>query len=414
MPPKATTLEKPAKAAPKVAAIKEEATDDPRLQLAKYLNATKADHFNLDAPIQHFTIPTGSLGLDIELEGGFRSGAQRVAGNPQAGKTPFLLNVIDNFLDTVPKSKAVWFKSEGRLSTKNLSRVRHKVVTKAEDWVDGTIFVFKTNIYETVIGWIRQSITDNPSGTRYAFVLDSLNTMVLRNDVPKPIEEGNRVAGAPMLTAQMFQRIALALNERGHYAFFVSQVTAEIKLNPYDKTPPRQTEGSGGNALAHNANEALEFQNWYEGDLILKDPNERLNRLTNPALGHVVKVKIKKSDTEKRYTTVEIPIRYGVIGGSAIWREREVADCMLMWHLVSKTNPAAALKDGAAKEGEAPKKGGSWLYLSPTLITELADKGITDLPEKLQGMDRLYALLDERKDVTDYLFAKFRSMIPTS
>ncbi len=365
----------------------------PQAQMAKYLNRTKADHYSLEPLRAAYKVSTGSLNLDMEIHG-LTAGAVRVCGSPQTGKTPFLLNVIDNFLDVVPNSRAVWCKAEGRLSPENVKRVRHKVVYDIEQWEVGSIFVFRCNIYETWIGMMRDLITDNPTDCRYAFVTDSLDSLNLKNDFTKPLDEQNRVAGSPMLTKMMFQKMALAMNERGHMCFFVSQATAEIKLNPYDKSTPRQTGGSGGNSIAHNANEVLEFQEWFEGDLILEKPDEKHDRLKNRALGHNVRIKIKKSDTENRYVTVEIPIRYGQIHGNSIWREREIADQLLMWQLITK--------------------GGSWLSLTETLRLELEEKGGIDkarIPEKVQGMNQLYEYLDKNKDVTDYLFNKFKSLV---
>lgn len=378
----------------KATSVKADKTDkaiiDPSAQMEAYLKQTSDDHFNLTETVPPMRISSGSLNLDIEI-GGFSEGAHRIAGGPNLGKTPFVLNIMDNFLDQFPEGRVVWCKAEGRLSDRNIARCRHPIVFSGKDWLPGTIFVFKCNTYETWINMMRNLVTNNPTKCRYGFVTDSLNAMILKNDKAKAIDEGVKVAGAPLLTTQMFQRIGLALNELGHIAFFLNQVTSEIKLNPYDKTPPRQVSGAGGNSIGHNANETLEFLNWYEGDLILKNPDERLNRINNPALGHILKVQVRKSSSEKRYVTVEIPIKYGVKGGSAIWREREIADQLLMWQLITKA--------------------GSWLTISSSLAAELASKNIPALPERIQGMNQLYALLDERKDVVDYLFDKFRSMV---
>ena len=62
-----------------------------------------------------------------------------------------------------------------------------------------------------------------------------------------------------------------------------------------------------------------------------------------------------------------------------------------MWHLVTKS--------------------GSWLTIAPQLASELADKDIPELPEKVQGLNQLYDLLESRKDVSDYLYAKFKAMV---
>ena len=380
-----------ARSAPKKSVQQSDTRDEsasPESQLGDYLKKNEDDHLDFTTAV-NYSVSTGSLGLDIET-GGLRPGAHRVGGGPNLGKTPFALNIIDNFLDTVPNSRAIWCKSEGRLSPENLARVRHPVVFNFNEWKTGTIYVFRCNIYDTWIGLMRELITDNPNDIRYGFVTDSLDALNLKNDITKAIAEGTKVAGGALLTKQLFQKMGLAMSERGHLKIFIGQRTADININPYAPGQPRQTNGSGGNGLAHFANEAFQFEEIYEGNLILKDPTAKIDRVSNPAIGHILKVKLKKASKEKRFITVEVPIRYGQVGGASIWREREVGDLMLTWGLVSK--------------------GGTWLTLTPAFISEVEKQGITGLPEKVQGMNQLYALLDERKDLTDYLFAKFKAM----
>lgn len=371
---------------------KEKTEDDkvetPEMALAKYLKANEEDHFDFTIPVD-YTVSSGSLNLDMEI-GGFRPGAHRVNGGPNLGKTPFVLNIVDNFLDTVPNSRVVWCKSEGRLSEENLARVRHPVVYNAKEWKTGTIYVFRCNIYETWIGMMRNLITNNPTDARYGFVTDSLDSLNLKNDMLKNIEEGNKIAGAPLLTKQMFQKIGLAMTERGHLKFFIGQRSADIKIDPYSKVAPRQTTGSGGNAAAHFANEVLELEEWYAGSRILENPKEKPDPATNRVLGHVLKITLRKSSKEKRFTTVEIPIRYGQVGGNSIWREREVADQMLTWTMISKE--------------------GAWLKVSDSLRSELQVIGL-EIPEQINGINKLYSFLDENKTITDYLFNKFKSLM---
>lgn len=416
MPPAPKTAEKPANAAKAAKPDEAKKVLDPKDQLSKYLTSTKADHFNLEERAERYVLSSGSLGMDIEGVV-FPPGIYRVGGGPNLGKTPFLIGLVDDLLDKVPNSRVVWALAEGRMSDQNLARFKHKVVWRAEDWEVGTVFIFKCNTFETWINMKRELVANNPTGCRYGFVTDSIDNMILKDDMVKEFSEASKVAGTPAMSKRLFQKMGLAMRERGHWAFFVSQRTAAIKLDPYAKTEHRQTEGSGGNALAHNADEVLEFMEWFESDLILKDPNEKLSR-TNPALGHNLRIKVKKSSNEKRFLTLEIPIKHGVAGDSAIWREREIGDAMLMWQLVSKVNPVAAAKEGAsAKAGDAKGKGGSWLYFSPSLVAEMTDKGLPELPTdkdgnvKVQGMNQLYDLLGERKDVADYLYAQFRQRI---
>lgn len=380
---------------PKTKAPKEadaEPSNAAQSQLTKYLNANKAEHFNYIEDV-NYRVSSGSLNLDVEL-GGFQPSLVRLVGPSSAGKTSFAFGVAKEFFKELPQARAVYIKAEGRLSEDIQTRTGLTFTKDPEQWANGNVFVFESNVYEVVIGLIRDLITNNPNKHIYLFILDSMDGLNLRGDMAKAIDEANRVAGAPLMTKQFLQKVGIAMSKHGHLCFFLSQVSAEIKLDPYAKGTPRQVGGSGGSAVQHFASHVLEFQNWYESDLILKKPDERLNRLTNPALGHMCKIKIVKTDKEKRYTTVEIPIKHYSNGSGGIWMEREIADQMLMWQLVTKA--------------------GSWLTISTALANELESKGIPPLPEKVQGLNQLHELLEERKDVADYLFNKFRSMVASA
>jgi len=322
---------------PKTKAPKEadaELSNAAQSQLAKYLNANKAEHFNYVEDI-NYRVSSGSLNLDVEL-GGFQPSLVRLVGPSSAGKTSFAFGVVKEFFKTLPQARAVYIKAEGRLSEDIQTRTGLTFTKDPEQWDNGKVFVFESNVYEVVVGLIRDLITNNPNKHIYVFILDSMDGLNLRGDMAKAIDEANRVAGAPLMTKQFLQKVGLAMAKYGHLCFFLSQVSAEIKLDPYAKGTPRQVGGAGGSAVQHFASHVLEFQNWYESDLILKKPEERFNRLTNPALGHMCKIKIVKTDKEKRYTTVEIPIKHYSNGSGGIWMEREIADQMLLWQLVTK------------------------------------------------------------------------------
>ena len=83
-------------------------------------------------------------------------------------------------------------------------------------------------------------------------------------------------------------------------AIFISQVRADIKLDPYSKAPVRQTTATGGNALLHFANFILEFEPRFKKDIILNSPTTPICPDKNPMLGHNVKIVVKKSPNEKQ------------------------------------------------------------------------------------------------------------------
>lgn len=402
MPPKATTAK--ADKVPEVTAA------DPRVQMTKFLNANKEEHFNY-VPDVDYKVSTGSLSLDIEI-GGLGVGVHRLVGPPGSGKSSEALEIARNFLATVPNSRVVYVKSEGRLSDNMQKRSGLTFVKRGEEWVVGSVLIFECNIYEAIIDLFRELILNNETDCRYLFVVDSADAVNLRNDLLKKVGE-EKVAGGPLLTKKFLQKFALAMAKYGHMCLYLGQISADIKIDPYAKSVPRQTSGGGGTGVAHFANEVLEYQEWYEGDLILPDPDARVDRTKNRPLGHVVRIKLKKDDKENRYITVEIPIKHGQTGGNSIWREREVGDAMLGWGLVTKTNPnPPEPKKGKESEAAKPKKEGSWLYLAPQLVAELNEKGLLgEMPTQVQGLKQLYEELEAYPAVTAYLFDQFKARV---
>ena len=124
-------------------------------------------------------------------------------------------------------------------------------------------------MYETVLEVMKMLILNNDDEYKYCFVLDSLDGLITKDDLNKSFEDAHKVAGGALLGAKFMQRMSISLAKRGHMAIFISQVRADIKLDPYSKAPVRQTSATGGNALLHFANFILEFQPRFKKDIIL-------------------------------------------------------------------------------------------------------------------------------------------------
>lgn len=388
----------------KSSAKKEESTkeidiaNDPSAVLGKYLHRVKQDHYNF-VPDVNWEVSSGSLNLDTEL-GPFRPGIVRLSGNPSSGKTSFSFGVAKNFLETVPNSRVIYVKSEGRLSQNIQDRSGLSFTKDYEKFTNGMVFIFECSVYEAVIGLFRELIMNNPQNIIYMFILDSMDALNLRSDMSKTIEEGNKVAGAPLMTKQLLQKMSVPIEKYGHLCFFLGQISAEIKASQYVPSANRQVTGAGGNAIQHFSTTVLNFLDWHESDLILDNPNERLDRIKNRSVGHNCRIKISKSDNETRYFTVEIPIRHNQTGGKSIWREREVADQLIAWQLISHS--------------------GAWITVSDTIRQEIGEAlGLKDgdesyPPEKINGINKVYAYLDKNPKVTDYLFNRFKTLIASS
>lgn len=358
--------------------------------LGSFLKQNQSDHYNFEEAVD-YKVSSGSLQLDLHLGGGLGPGLHRFVGMNEGGKTSSALSFMKNFLEKIPKGKGFYIKAEGRLSNDMMQRSGIKFVFSAEEWQDGTCFVFESNIYETVVDVMRQLVAKNDEGNVYYFLLDSVDGLISKGDLDKSFEDSNKVAGGAVIAANFMKRLSIGLAKRGHMAVFISQVRADIKLDPYSKAPVRQTTATGGNALLHFANWILEFEPRYKGDLILQNPaDNKIDINSNPIIGHFAKVTVKKSPIEKTNLTIAYPIRYGRTNGNSIWVEKEVVDMLYVWEFINKKM--------------------SWITITEEFKELLAENNL-ELPEKIQGNDNLFKLIEENKELLSFLTSYFKKTI---
>jgi RecA/RadA recombinase len=358
--------------------------------LSSFLKNNKEDHYNFEND-NDYKVSSGSLQLDIQLGGGFSPGLHRFCGINEGGKTSAALEVMKNFLKTIPNAKGFYIKAEGRLSNEMKERSGVTFTTDANNWEVGTCFVFESNIYETVVDAMRNLVANNEEGIKYYFLLDAVDGLITKGDLDKTFEDSNKVAGGAVIAANFMKRMSIALAKRGHIAVFVSQVRADIKLDPYTKAPIRQTSATGGNALLHFANWILEFEPRFNGDLILQDPNsKKIDLEKNPVIGHWAKVTVKKSPNEKTNLQIPYPIRYGRKNGTSIWIEKELVDLLYAWEFMVKS--------------------GAWVKPSEDFIELIKELNI-EIPSNFQGENGLFKFIDENPSLIKFLSNYFKTSI---
>lgn len=356
--------------------------------LKSFLKQNEEHHYNYEEDID-YKVSCGSLKVDFELGGGLGPGLHRFVGINEGGKTSEALEVAKNFLK-MPKSKAVYIKAEGRLSGEVRERSGIKFVTSEDEWSQGTCFVFESNIYETVLDLMRVLIAKTPEAIKYCFVLDSLDGLIMKDDLKKNFEDSHKVAGGALLGAKFMQKMSIALAKRGHMAIFISQVRADIKLDPYSKAPIRQTTATGGNALLHFANYILEFEPRFKKDLILENPSAPMDHNKNKIIGHVAKMTVKKSPNEKTNYVLEYPIKYGRKNGTSIWVEKELIDMLYLWGYITKK--------------------GAWISVDEDFISTLKKEGY-EFPVKFHGEPKINDLLETNTELSQFLIKHFSEII---
>ena len=260
---------------------------NPEKILENFLKTNKEDHYNFEVE-ENYKVSSGSLQFDVELGGGFGPGLHRFTGMNEGGKTSESLQVMKNFLETVPNSRGFYIKAEGRLSPEMKERSGLNFVTEHSEWENGSCFVFESNIYEAVAEIITKLIDHNETGIKYCFVLDSVDGLILKNDKAKGYEDSVKVAGGAVVAATFMKKMSIKLAKRGHMAIFISQVRADIKLDPYT---------------------------------------------------------VKKSPNEKTNQRITYPIRYGRKGGTSIWIEKEIVNLLESFEFIKKSGAWISITD---------------------------------------------------------------------
>lgn len=360
--------------------------------LKSFLKEKSEHHYNFEETI-NYKVSTGSLNLDMQTGGGLSPGLHRFVGFTEGGKSSASLEVMKNFLATIPNSKGFYVKAEGRLSDEMQKRSGIKFVFNAEEWDVGTCFVFECNIYETVVEGMKNLVMTNEEKIKYIFVVDSVDGLIAQNDSSKSFNESQKVAGGAVIAGAFMKMTSTPLSKRGHMAIFISQVRSDIKIDPYSSAPIRQTSATGGNALLHFSNFILEFEPRFEGDIILKDPSiKKSDPIKNPIIGHWCKICIKKSPNEKSKVRITYPIKYGRTNGTSVWLEKEIVDMLMVWEMVTRS--------------------GAWYYLSEDFISMLKENSI-EAPEKFQGENAIFEFVESNPNLVKLLHKYFVGMIST-
>jgi hypothetical protein len=241
-----------------------------------------------------------------------------------------------------------------------------KFVTEPKEWVPGTCFILKCNVYEPVAQFIYDLIKINPDNYRYAFIIDSLDGMMKRSDLNKDFTDAVQVCGPNVLTKLLFKKVSLPMSELGHMMIVIVQVIAKIE-DKYAIKEQMAISGGGGNAAIHFANYILTFKPRYKEGLILKSGDKAILDFSETnVIGHWVGVLLEKTENEKSRLLVKYPVLYSADGEDGrIATELEIKKMLLMLGFITT--------------------GGAWIYFSENALAKMREAKIEDVRDKVNG-----------------------------
>jgi RecA/RadA recombinase len=361
-------------------------SDDKIQAIFKDILKDKSGHFNHIIPTKYYT-STGSLNLDLEMGGGIKNSIIRIAGESETGKTSFTLNVIKNFLECKEKRRrGVYFVSDKDLSENLIKRCGVKFVTDIEDFKDGTCFLLRTNVYETVCNSIKRLLEGNTEDVQFIFALDSMDNFAPRAALEVEYGESFQKGGTSAISSHFFRSYSVLLPLLGHTTVLVSQFRDTFNMG---KGPQihKQMSSSGGRATEHAVSWAFEFLpalNSKEDMFWDGEPYK------SKKLGHNCIIQFRKTTNEKTGAKVKYPILYGRENGNSIWVEKEIFDQLLIFGMVIQK--------------------GAWFAFQPDIHAEIA-KIDSEIPKQIQGGDNFVKYLESKSKVTEYLYEKFRKIV---
>jgi RecA/RadA recombinase len=355
--------------------------------LSAILGSKDAVHFNNMERQKPTIIPSGSLIMDAILKVKSGSGL-RMGGPAEVGKSSQAFLFAANYMKALPKSKTIYINAEFKLSEELQARTGLKFVDKTDDWEYGSVFILRSNVYDTIcdaLYGLYRSMSQH--GEHLCVIIDSIDMLILKSDLEKTVTDNKKPAGINYITKELFRKIQGYIENYNGFLIAITQYSATFKIDTYAKTPPQMMEGNQTNALNHMCSNALYYRPRFNGDYILENPNDKVaDPVKNKILGVVCKVEIKKSTTDQSNQTIEIPIKKGRIG-NAIWTEKEIFDVLIYHGLILKS--------------------GSWFTFDTDFI-KWAEEDKIALKAKHQGIDQFSEYFEQNPDIMKWVIEKIK------
>lgn len=379
--------------------------------LAAQLHETKDTHFN-SYSTKPVVISSGSLTLDNYLK--IKSGSViRMGGPAEVGKTSQSMLFADNFMRQLPKAKTMYINAEAKFGEEIQARTGMKFTKNPAEWDYGTVFIFDTNIFDTICDVLIQQFKQiHEDGGHLCVIIDSVDMLRLKSSLEAKVSDGRKPAGVNYLTKELFRHLCHSITAYNGFLIMITQYSATFTMDKYEKEAPNLMEGNQTHALNHQASYALYYRPRTKSNYIVEDTTTQADPEENKILGVNVRIDVRKSATDSTGYMLEIPIKKGRVG-NCIWVEKELFDSMFLLGLVTKkgswitisdivvkwieeaNKPIVAENEKRTKDNET-KKEGEKLSLLPLFELKTSLQGLNQFSDYFEENPRTFKLLLEK------------------
>lgn len=311
--------------------------------LAAQLLETEDTHFN-HVSTKPVVISSGSLKLDnyLKVKTG---GVIRMGGPAEVGKTSQSLLFASNFMNTMPKSKAMYINAEAKFGEEIQARTGMKFTKNPNDWDYGSVFIFDTNCFDTICDVLIQQYKQiYEAGGHLIVIVDSVDMLRLKSSFGAKVSDGKKPAGVNYLTKELFRHLCHPITAYNGLLIMITQYSATFTMDKYEKEAPNLMDGNQTHALNHQASYALYYRPRHKGNYILEDDATQPDPVKNKILGVNVRIDVRKSATDSTGYMIEVPIKKDKVG-NCIWVEKELFDALFLLNLVTKKGSWITLSD---------------------------------------------------------------------
>jgi recombination protein RecA len=300
-------------------------------------------------------ISTGSLTLDVLLNGGFHPGFIQLWGPNAIGKTTLALQMAARYQKfyNYENVRVVYHSVEGRWNDRLLLMVPDLLQSSpTKTFIDPKdkkekplpiFFVNRPTSGEQMYGDILKRLSQE--NVKYFHIVDCVDNIKSEANFGKTISDAEKTASIASLNTRFGREASNIGNNFGHAIVLIHQVRDKIQTQGQSHVSGVGKKRSGGHMVEHIANLRLLIEKGYPDFFLRDDPNNNKSKV----IGHIMSITLDKVSTSgNRFDIAPVPFIYD----KGIDRIREIADLSEGFGLVKKKGAFYAYEGENIAQGQ--------------------------------------------------------------